>query len=217
MKTDSQIQNDVMEELKFDPSVTHEHIGVAVKDGIVTLSGHVPTYFEKSAAEKATHRVADVRAIVEKIDVRYPGSYHRDDEDIASAILNAFKWNVQVPDERLKVQVSKGWVTLTGEVEWEYQKNAGENVIKGLMGVVGVTNSIAIKPKIQASDIKTKIEQALKRAVEREAERIKVDVSGRTVTLSGKVRSYADLLDARGAAWSAPGVSDVQDNLVVAA
>lgn len=217
MKPDDQLQKDVMEELMWDPSVTHEHIGVAVNDGIVTLSGHVPTYFEKSAASKSAHRVAGVKAIVEEIQVRYPGSYHREDEDIASAVLTAFKWNVQIPDERIKVKVSKGWVTLTGEVEWEYQKNASESAVRALTGVLGVINSVEIKPQIQVADIKAKIEKALKRAAERDAERINVEVDGRTITLSGKVRSYAELLDARSAAWSAPGVIDVQDNLVIAA
>lgn len=217
MKTDAQLQNDVIDELKWDPSVTHEHIGVSVNDGIVTLTGHVPNFLEKTSAEKAAQRVAGVKAIVEKMEVKYPGAYSRDDEDIASAILNAFKWNVQIPDERLKAKVRNGWVTLTGEVEWEYQKDAAANAVKPLTGVLGVTNSIEIKPKILISDLKAKIEQALKRAAEREADRIKVSVEGRKVTLSGKVRSYAELLDARGAAWSAPGVSEVRDNLIVAA
>lgn len=217
MKTDAQIQEDVLDELKWDPSVTHEHIGVAVSDGVVTLSGFVPTYFEKSSAESAAQRVSGVKAIAEKIEVRYPGSYRREDEAIASAIITAFKWNVQVPDDVIKVKVSKGWVTLTGEVEWEYQRTAAENAVKTLSGVIGVTNSIAIKSKVQVLDVKTKIEDALKRATEREAERIKVSVEGRKVILSGKVRSYAELRDARSAAWSAPGVTDVQDNLVVAA
>lgn len=217
MKTDAQIQEDVLDELKWDPSVTHEHIGVAVSDAVVTLSGYVPTYFEKSAAEEAAHRVSGVKAIAEKIEVRYPGTYRREDEAVAAAIITAFKWNVQVPDDVIKVRVSKGWVTLTGEVEWEYQRTAAENAVKSLSGVLGVTNSIEIKSKVQVLDVKAKIEEALKRASEREVERIKVSVEGRKVILSGKVRSYAELRDARSAAWSAPGVTDVQDNLVVAA
>ena len=213
MKTDSKIQNDVMEELKWDPSVTHEHVGVAVKDGIVTLSGYVPTYVEKSAAEKAVQRVAGVRAIAEKIEVKYPGSYRRDDEDIAGTILAQFKWTVQVPDDQIKVQVSKGWVTLGGDVQWEFQKTAAVNAVKGLIGVTGVSNLIEIKPKVQISNIKTKIEEALKRAAEREADRINIEVEGSKVILNGKVRSFAELIDARGAAWSAPGVSHVEDHL----
>jgi len=217
MKTDSQIQKDVIEELKWDPSVTHEYIGVAVKDGVVTLTGAVPSYFEKSAAERAAQRVAGVRAIAEEIEVKYPSCYRRDDGDIADSILLAFRWNVQIPDDKLHVKVAKGWVTLSGEVEWDFQRAAAENAVKPLSGVLGVTNLIGVKPRIEASDVKTKIEQALKRAAEREARRIKVEVKGTEVTLSGKVRSYAELHDARGAAWSAPGVSTVQDHLVISA
>jgi osmotically-inducible protein OsmY len=216
MKTDSQIQNDVMDELKWDPSVTHEHIGVAVNEGIVSLSGNVPTYFEKSAAERATQRVAGVKAIAEEIEVKFVGSYHREDEDIASAILMVLRWNVQVPEDLVKVQVSKGWVTLSGDVEWDYQRTATGNAVKPVAGVLGVTNFIAVKPKIQIAGVKAKIEQALKRAAEQEASQIKVEVLGQEVTLSGKVRSYAELMDARGAAWSAPGVTKVRDNLIVA-
>lgn len=217
MKTDSQIQADVIEELKWDPSVTHEHIGVAVKEGVVTLSGSVPSYFEKTAAERAAQRVAGVRAIAEEIEVKYSNSYRRDDAEIAESILNCFRWNVQIPDENLKVKVAKGWVTLSGEVEWDFQRTAAENAVKPLTGVLGVTNVIEVKPKVETSDVKTKIEQALKRAAEREARRIQVEVNGTEVTLSGKVRSYAELHDARGAAWSAPGVSAVQDHLVISA
>lgn len=217
MKTDSQIQKDVMDELKFDPTITHERVGVAVKNGIVTLTGSVPSYFEKTAAERAAHRVAGVQAVAEEIEVKYPGSYARDDGDIAESILHAFRWNVRIPEKKLKVQVTKGWVTLAGEVEWEFQRTAAEEALKSLAGVTGVTNSIEIKPKIQATDVKTKIEQALKRSAEREANQIMVQVEGRHVTLSGKVRSYAELLDARGAAWSAPGVTAVEDRLSIGA
>jgi osmotically-inducible protein OsmY len=217
MKTDSQIQKDVMDELKWDPSVTHEHIGVSVNNGIVTLTGHVPTYFEKSAAEKATQRVAGVKAIAEEIEVRYAHSYSREDDDIAEAIVTAFKWNTSIPDDLLKVTVSKGWVTLSGEVHWEFQRTAAENAVKPLVGVLGVTNSITLKPMVQAIDVKAKIEQALKRAAELEADRIRVKVSGDKVTLSGNVRSFSERSDARAAAWSAPGVTKVEDTLVVAA
>ena len=217
MKTDATIQKDVIDELKWCPSVAHEHIGVAVKDGVVTLSGYVPSYIEKSTSEKAAQRVAGVKAIVEKIEVRYPGSYYRGDEDIATMILNAFKWNVQIPEDRIRVKVSKGWVTLSGEVEWEYQKIAAEDAVKPLAGVLGVTNFVDIKPKVQALDVKAKIEEALKRSAEREVNQIHIAVEGSKVTLSGKVRSLSELMDARGAAWSAPGVKDVQDHLIVAA
>jgi osmotically-inducible protein OsmY len=213
MKTDAQIQTDVMQELKWDPSVTHEHIGVAVSDGIVTLSGTVPSYIEKFAAEKATQRLGGVKAVVEKIEVKVPGSYHRDDQDIAKAVIDQFRWHTQVPDDLVKVSVENGWVELTGEVEWDYQRSAAENAVRGLTGVKGITNKIAIRLKvIQPADIKDNIEQALKRAAEREAGRIAVQVRGTRVILSGKVRSFAELRDVRVAAWSAPGVTVVEDN-----
>lgn len=216
MKTDSQIQGDVMNELKWDPSVTHEHIGVSVSDGIVTLSGHVPTYLERTESEKCAHRVSGVKAVVNKLEVKIFSSFERDDEDIARAVLDAFKWNLQIPEKNIEIGVKDGWVTLRGSVEWEFQRSAAEGAVKVLTGVTGVTNAISLKPKILASGIKTKIEEALKRAAEREANRIDVRVDGSRVTLSGKVRSFSELVDARGAAWSAPGVTEVQDYLKIA-
>jgi osmotically-inducible protein OsmY len=212
MKTDAHIQTDVMQELKWDPSVTHEHIGVAVSDGIVTLSGIVPSYIEKSAAEKAAERVEGVKAVVEKIEVKIPGSFHKDDEDIAKAIITQLRWHTQVPDELVKASVEKGWVELAGEVEWEFQRRAAERVVRGLSGVRGITNKITINARaVQPSSIKEKIEQALKRAAEREARHIEIQVQGSRVFLTGKVRSFAELRDVRGAAWSAPGVTYVDD------
>jgi osmotically-inducible protein OsmY len=218
MKTDAQIQTDVIQELKWDPSVTHEHIGVAVRDGIVTLAGTVPTCIEKIHAEKAVQRVGGVNAVVEKIDVKIPGSFLKDDQDIAKAIIDQLRWHVQVPDV-VKATVEKGWVELTGEVDWEYQRRAAENVVRGLAGVRGVLNKIGIKPRpVHSYEIKDKIEHALKRAAEREARNLTIDVQGGKVTLSGKVRSFEDLAAVRGAAWSAPGVTFVDDdNLRVAA
>jgi osmotically-inducible protein OsmY len=219
MKTDAQIQTDVMQELKWDPSITHEHIGVAVADGIVTLSGTVPSYIEKSSAERAAQRVSGVKAVVEKIEVKVPGAYHRDDQDIAKAILDQFRWHTQIPDDVVKPRVENGWVELTGEVDWDYQRSAAENAIRNLTGVKGITNRITIKARVaQPFEIKSKIEEALKRAAEREADRIRIEVQGTRVVLSGKVRSFAELRDVRGAAFSAPGVTAVEDtNLSVGA
>ena len=217
MKTDSQIQADVIQELKWDASVNHEHIGVAVSDGIVTLSGMVPTYIERSAAEAAAQRVAGVKAVVEKIDVKLPESYARTDQDIAKAVLSAFSWHVQIPERSLKVSIEDGWVTIDGEVEWDYQKSAIDNAVRNLFGVKGVFNNIVIKPKIQPEEIKAKIEEALRRSAQQEAEQIEVDVRGSSVTLRGNVHSFADLKMAKGAAWSAPGVTTVIDNLRIAA
>lgn len=217
MKTDAQLQMDVMQELKWEPRVTHEHIGVSVAEGIVTLSGTVPTYVEKSAAEEAAQRVSGVHAVVEKIEVRMPGSFRRDDQDIAEALLTALRWSVQVPDEHVKVNVENGWVQLSGEVEWEYQREAAEDAARGLSGVIGITNDIVLRPKLQPTEIKRKIEAALQRATEREANRISVEVHGTRVILKGKVRSFAELRDARGAAWGAPGVTAVETHLRIAA
>ena len=212
MKTDAQIQTDVMQELKWVPSVTHEHIGVAVSDGVVTLSGTVPSYIEKSSAEKAAQRVGGVKAVVEKIDVKVPGSYHKDDQDIAKAIIDQFRWHAQVPDDLVKASVENGWVELSGEVEWEYQRRAAAKVVRGLTGVRGIANKITLTPKLaQPSVIKDRIEEALKRAAEREADRLNIEVRGSCVILSGKVRSFAELRDVRGAAFSAPGVTSVDD------
>jgi osmotically-inducible protein OsmY len=219
MKTDAQVQTDVMQELKWDPSITHEHIGVTVADGIVTLSGVVPNYVEKSCAERAAQRVGGVKAVVEKIEVKFPGVGRKDDQTLAKAILDVCRWHSQIPDELVKVTVQDGWVELTGEVEWDYQRSATEQAVRGLTGVRGLTNRITIKARAaQPQEIKTKIEQALKRAAEREAGRIHVEVHGTRVVLSGNVRSFAELQDVRGAAFSAPGVTAVEDaNLRVAA
>jgi osmotically-inducible protein OsmY len=178
-----------------------------------TLSGTVPSYIEKSSAEKAAQRVGGVKAVVEKIEVKYPGTHHRDDQDIAKAILDQFRWHTQVPDNLVKAGVENGWVELTGEVEWDYQRSAAEKAIRGLSGIRGIINKIAIRPKVaQPSDIKGKIEDALKRAAEREAGRVAVEVRGTRVILSGTVRSFAELRDVRGAAYSAPGVTSVDDD-----
>jgi osmotically-inducible protein OsmY len=218
MKTDAQIQKDVMQELTWDASVTHEHIGVAVQDGVVTLSGTVPSYIEKSAAEKAAQRIAGVKAVVERIDVKLPGSLERDDQDIARAIIDQFRWHSQVPQDLVKVSVQNGWVDLSGEVEWDFQRNAAEAAVRGLLGVKGIVNKIALKARaVQPAVIKSKIEEALKRAAEREADRIGIEILGTRVILSGKVRSFAELRDVKGAAWSAPGVTSVDDHALTIA
>ncbi|MGZ3711883.1 MAG: BON domain-containing protein [Bdellovibrionota bacterium] len=216
MKTDSKIQTDVLKELTWDPAVNQTHIGISVAKGIVTLTGSVSTYAEKLAAEKAAQRVEGVRGIAEKIKVKLPDFFQRTDEDIAAAAAEALRWHVQVPEEKIKVVVQKGGVELTGTVEWEFQKAAAEEAVKNLMGVTWVLNNIEIRSNINPANVKKQIELALKRTAEREAKRIKVEVKGGKVILSGKVRSFAELRSARGAAWSAPGVTQVESNLSLA-
>lgn len=216
MKTDAAIQKEVIQELTWDPSVTHEHIGVAVNDGIVTLSGNIPTYIEKFSAERAAQRVSGVKAVVENIHVKLASDSKREDLDIAKALLQQMQWNVQIPDHLIKVQVEDGWVKLTGEVYWDYQRTLAETTARGLTGVQGVINSISLKSKnVQPDAVRKNIETALKRRAMNEAGRIAVAVSGGSVTLSGEVDSFNDRAEARLAAWSSPGVTSVENNLLV--
>lgn len=213
-KTDSQIQQDVINELKWDPSVSGAQVSVTTNDGIVTLRGSVPHYFEKSSAEEAAQRVGGVRAVADEIEVNIMGSYERSDEQIAEAALSALEWSYSAP-KNIKVVVQKGWITLKGETEWDYQRIAAKDAVSQLMGVCGVTNNISITSKIQPSDIKVLIEEALKRSAESEGRKIHVTVKGDKVTLTGNVHSFSEVEDARHAAWMAPGVLTVENNLKI--
>jgi len=217
-KSDAQLQRDVIQELKYEPSINAAEIGVTAKDGIVGLTGNVQSYVEKYAAVHAAERVAGVTAVTDELKVDVPALHVRNDEDIARAAINALEWDVWVPTQIIKVKVESGWITLDGEVDYKYEQTAAEEAVRNLTGVRGVINLITLKkPDVLPSEIKTSIEQALRRAAEVDADRIQVSVVKGKVILDGKVSSWAERQEAERAAWSAPGVTTVEDLLVIAA
>jgi osmotically-inducible protein OsmY len=215
MKKDADLQHDVQEELRWDPSIhAAERIGVSVKNGVVELDGHVDRVWDKYAAERAAMRVARVKGIASEIKVDPPSSAIRTDEDIADAVSNHLEWNALVP-KTVKVQVTDGVVTLQGTVDWQFQKNEAEQGLRPLIGVKGILNKIMLNPKASAAGVKIKIEEALKRNAEIDANHIQVETSDGTVTLRGTVRSWLGRKEAENAAWAAPGVTKIENRLTV--
>jgi osmotically-inducible protein OsmY len=214
----TKLQHDVLEELEWEPSLDAAHIGVAAtQPGVVTLTGTVATYPEKTTAERAAKRVSGVRAVANDIEVRPVGSFKRTDTDLAQAVLRALEWDIAVPDEKIKARVDDGWVTLEGEVALQFQRAAAESAVRRLSGVRGVTNQIRlqIRPSAQPAEVKRRIEAALRRSAEIDARGIQVDATDSTIFLRGKVRTWAERDEAERAAWAAPGVLTVKDELTV--
>lgn len=217
MKTDSDLKKDVLTELLWDPLVPESRVGVAVSDGVVTLTGHLDTYAEKVAAKRAVERVAGVKAIAIELEVIPAGVHQRSDTEIAAAVDHALSWNTSVPQDRVKVTVEKGWVTLSGELDWNFQRRAVERMIRPLKGVAGIIDNIGLKALPIPINLSNLIQDALTRQAVREAKRIEISVDGSVVTLRGNVHSWAERTAAEGATWSAPGVSRVNNQLTIAA
>jgi osmotically-inducible protein OsmY len=216
MKTNLQLHNDVVAELAWDPRVSEKEIAVAMMDGVVTLRGAVPSYAEKWAAERAAERVAGVKSVANELVVAVPSGFARSDTEIAHAVVDALAWDVQVPDAKVKSTVTNGWVTLEGNVEWRYERDAAERTVRNLAGVRGVMNNISVTPKrVSSYDVSRSIKEALERRAERTADRITIETADGVVTLKGTVPSFGDRRAAEGAAWSAPGVTQVRDELAI--
>lgn len=212
-RTDQAIQEEVLKELQWEPRVRPNEIGVSVRDAIVTLTGWVDSYLKKWDAEQAAYRVRGVKAVVNDIEVKLAGE--KTDPDIAAAVVRALEWDSAVPNDKIRVTVSKGWVTLEGEVEWQFQKEDAESLARRISGVKGVTDLITVKPSVTSSDLKQKIEQALVRSAQIDANRITVEVQGNKAILRGTVRSWAEREEAERAAWAAPGILSVDNRIVI--
>jgi osmotically-inducible protein OsmY len=216
MRSDADIERDVKEELKWNPDLDATDIAVSVKKGVVTLAGFVRSYTDKYEAEAAAKRVSGVVAVANDLEVRMPSVDERPDPEIGRDAVAALKSQLPVSSENIKVIVRNGWVTLEGEVEWQYQRQTAENAVRRIKGVKGVINSIILKPKAAPSEIKRKIQEAFRRNAEVDANRITVEANGAEIVLKGTVRSWIEREEAERVAWSAPGVTKVVDQLVVA-
>ncbi len=215
MTSDKDLKQNVLDELNWAPNVNSAHIGVAAHDGVVTLTGHVDSYSHKHDAEHAVRRVKGAKAIANDIEIKLAGSGKRTDEDIAKAALNVLSWDGNVPTDAIKVAVSNGWVTLSGQVEWYFQKDAAAHDIRNLMGVVGISNEATIKPRIDTDVIAEDIEFALNRSWF-DTKRIKVKAEGTKVILTGKVDNWSDFEEASEVAWAAKGVTSIENDIVIA-
>ncbi len=210
------LRNTILDELDFQPNIDAAHIGVSVDNGIVTLSGHVKSYAQKVSAERAVKAIKGVRAVAEEIKVRLDKGAGTDDDTIANRAVNIISWRSDTPAGDIKVVVQKGWVTLDGQVDWQYQKEVAESAVRKLSGVVGVDNRITLRPRVNAVDIQQSIEEALKRNAEVDARSIRIKVDGSVVKLEGRVHFWREREIAERAAWSVPGVSKVEDQLLIA-
>lgn len=214
-RSDTEIQQDIQAEFKWEPSLRSENIALSVKKGVVTLAGYVDSYFDKWKAERVATRVKGVKAVANNIEVKLPSSSERPGPELAQSVVDALRWNILVPHEDIKARVEKGWVTLEGDVNWFYQKEEAERAVRRLTGVRGVTNLISVRVRPMASDVKRKIKQALERGAQFDADHIEIEVEGSKVILRGTVRSYAEKRDAERAARNAPGVKEVDNRLTV--
>jgi len=215
MKNDTQLKTDIETELKWEPSVNANEIGVEVKNGIVTLAGHVDSYAEKWKAEQAVERVSGVRALAVEMDVTLPGASKRSDTEIARSVESALQWTTYLNKDAVQVIVENGWVTLSGKVEWAFQRQAAASAVRYLMGVKGITDNIAIQSKVSVAGVKADIEAALKRRAIVDAQNISIEVHGADVTLGGEVNTWVERDLARQSAWSTAGVKNVVNNIVV--
>jgi osmotically-inducible protein OsmY len=213
--TDKDIQKDITDELAWEPSLRNDDIAVGVREGVVTLGGFVDSYGDKSKAERVAGRVKGVKAVADELEVKLPTGSERADPDVARAALDALQWNISVPHDRIQVKVEKGWLTLEGQVDWYYQKQAAERAVRYLRGVRGVFNLITLSARTTPRDVKKRIKDALHRGVEFDAERITVEVEGSKAILEGTVRSYAEMKDAARAARNAPGITEVDNRLAI--
>lgn len=213
--TDMTLKQTILDALEFDPSIDAASIGVSVDNGVVTLSGHVPTYFEKMKAEDIAIAIRGVKAIAQEIEVRPAGTHLTADDEIARRVLDVLRWSTTLPADAVKVKVQGGWLTLTGAVEWNFQREAAARAVRDMSGVKGVTNNIIITPKATPADLRDRIERALKRQAELDMNNIRVEVTDGAVTLEGKVHSLAERRVAEQAVWAAPGIREVRDRLSV--